>query len=61
MCGALRGNGADADVWLYLFVMAGSGEVMEIYRLLSAPEPWKSFALVSLKEAHAEPNRFHAH
>ena len=34
---------------------------MEIYRLLSAPEPWKSLALDNLRDAHAEPNHFHAH
>ena len=34
---------------------------MEIYRLLSAPEPWKSIALDRLREDHAEPNHFHAH
>ena len=34
---------------------------MEIYRLLSAPEPWQSLALNNLREAHAEPNHFHAH
>lgn len=34
---------------------------MEIYRLLSAPEPWKSLAIANLREAHAEPNHFHAH
>ena len=34
---------------------------MEIYRLLSAPEPWKSLALGKLREDHAEPNHFHAH
>lgn len=34
---------------------------MELYRLLSAPEPWKSIAIANLHAAHAEPNHFHAH
>lgn len=34
---------------------------MKLYRLLSAPEPWRSLAIANLREAHAEPNHFHAH